>query len=192
MHGPFFARTGSVQGQAISALHGFSRNGSLVAIHGLARTRDTCVPSCTEMHGLDGEPPLHGIARKLSRTKSRHGSHATTPNILIILWCNAGDSFCRHCSASPERARICTDWNSLKPPLHGVARTGCGAPLARSCTDLHGSADARTCTEKCNRTFQFTDLHGCVQLPFSIHGFAHHCTEASWIYMTESDFLFHL
>ena len=58
MHGPFFAQTGSVQGQAMSALHGFSWNGSLVAIHGLAQMRDTWVPSCTEMHGLDGEPPL--------------------------------------------------------------------------------------------------------------------------------------
>ena len=60
MHGPCFARTGSVQGQAMSALHGFSRNGSLATIHGLAWTRDTCVPSCTEVHGLDWEPPLHG------------------------------------------------------------------------------------------------------------------------------------
>ena len=52
----------------------------------------------------------------------------------------------------------------------------------RPCTelhDLHGSVDAQTCTETFNRTFQLTDLHGCVQLPFSIHGFAHHCTEAS-------------
>ena len=179
MHGPFFARTGSVQGSAISALHGFSRNSSLVAIHGLARTQDTCVPSCTEMHGLDGEPPLHRNAWKLSRTKSQHGSQANTPNKLIILWCNARDNLCRHCSVSPERARICTDWKSLKRPLHRVARTRCGASLPWSCTDLHGSADARTCTEKCNRTFQFTDLQGCVQPPFSIHGFARHCTEAS-------------
>ena len=77
-HGPFVARTGTAQGQAISALHGVSRNSSLATLHGLALTRDTCVPSCTEMHGLDVEPPLHGIARKPSR-KQRHcpQSHGT-------------------------------------------------------------------------------------------------------------------
>ena len=151
--------------------------------------------TCTDARYLRAQ--LHGdaqtgcgaaLARKCTETtpktktlsaKSKYGSHATTPNIPVILRCNAGDSFCRHGSTSSGPARICTDWHSLEPSLHGVAQTGCGAPLARSCTDLHGSADARTCTKKCNRTFQFTDLHGCVQLPFSIHGFAHDCTEAS-------------
>ena len=87
LHGPFFARTGSVQGQAISALHGFSRNGQLATIHGLARTRDTCVPSCTEVHGLDGEPPL---ARNCTENKPNKGTaqqsspHAKQTNNTLV------------------------------------------------------------------------------------------------------------
>ena len=72
----------------------------------------------------------------------------------------------------------CTD-------LHGLAQFGASlarrctdwmAPLARSCTDLHGSEDAQTCTETCKWILQCMDLHRCAQLHFSIHGFAHLCT----------------
>ena len=80
--------------------------------------------------------------------------------------------FCRHCSASSERAWICTDRNSLKPPLQGVARTGCGPPLhraAQTCMEarMHGLArksatglfKSQTCMDACNCLFQFTVLH---------------------------------
>ena len=81
----------------------------------------TCMDSRylgAQLHG-DGRPGCGApLARKCTETnletktlctKSPHGSHATTPNIPMILRCNAGDIFCRHCSKSSGPARICTD-----------------------------------------------------------------------------------
>ena len=93
-------------------------------VHGDART-ECGAPlerNCTEAK----------LETRTLSAKSGHGSHATSPNILLILRCNAGDSFGRHCGTSSRPTQICTDWHSLKPPLHRVARTGCEAPLARS------------------------------------------------------------
>ena len=63
MHGPFFARTGSVQGQAISALHDFRGTaywlrftdfrGREITAYPIARSCTDWMgsPPCTELHG---------------------------------------------------------------------------------------------------------------------------------------------